>query len=247
VNPFYFGSGARRLFGLYMPARAGGAVARGVVLCYPWGREYLRAHRSMRQLASMLSAAGVHVLRFDYFGTGDSAGDMGEADLEGWRGDIGLAIEELRDTTDATKIGLVGLRLGATLAAAVAAKDPKAIDTLVLWDPVASGTEYLRELAPSGDGPEGAVREIRGFPLTARMAGEFGAFDLASIAPRLPARTLVVLSGEGESAAARALPAALTALRVETIESTPTWVEQGALGAGAVPVKLLQRIVEWHS
>src|SRR3954451_13983708 len=76
MTPLFFGSRARRLFGIYEPGRSGSRVPRAAVLCHPWGQEYIRAHRSMRRLANMLSATGRDTLRFDYFGTGDSAGDM---------------------------------------------------------------------------------------------------------------------------------------------------------------------------
>ena len=46
------------------------------MLCYPWGSEYIYAHRSLRLLAQRRAAAGIHTLRFDYFGTGDSDGDI---------------------------------------------------------------------------------------------------------------------------------------------------------------------------
>jgi exosortase A-associated hydrolase 2 len=257
VNPFYFGTAGRRLFGLYTPARGGGSTARAAVLCHPWGREYLRAHRSMRQLASMLSANGVHVLRFDYFGTGDSAGDMVEADLDGWRGDIGLAIEELKDTTGATRVGLVGLRLGAMLAASYAAKNPRDIDSLVLWDPVDSGESYLKELASSASGAanpravqeaiKGCGHEIRGFPLPPRMASQLQGMDL-SVLPGLATRTLVVVSEDADSTAVRARLAGNSreSLTLDQIAAVPVWIEQASFAVGAVPVKLLQRIVEWY-
>ncbi len=52
-------------------------LPKSIVLCHPWGQEYLRAHRSMRQLGNLLAAAGHHVFRLDYFGTGDSGGRHG--------------------------------------------------------------------------------------------------------------------------------------------------------------------------
>ena len=70
-----------------------------MVLCYPWGSEYIHAHRALRQLATRLSMAGFHTLRFDYFGTGDSAGEMEDADLGVWEDDIETAIEELKKDT----------------------------------------------------------------------------------------------------------------------------------------------------
>lgn len=261
MNPFYFGTGQRQLFGLYTPARTAGASARAIVLCHPWGSEYLYAQRSMRQLASMLTAAGFHVLRFDYFGTGDSASDMTQADLKGWEDDIEMAIEELKDTTEAKRVALVGLRLGATLAASVAAKRRKDVDALVLWDPIVSGNEYLLELMrylssrplaevkPAANAPEVCCGyEIRGFRLTENMVREFRTINLCSLVPALPARTLVVMSEEGQSH--DVLGAALAGryagpLVIEQIVSPPAWLEDGYSGAAIIPIKILQRIVEW--
>ena len=121
MTPFYFGMRQRRLFGIYEPARTSSAHA--AVLCNPWGNEYIHAYRSLRQLALLLTIAGFHILRFDYYGTGNSAGDMIDADVQGWKADIETAMDELRHITDLQQVTLVGLRLGATLAAAVAA-DP---------------------------------------------------------------------------------------------------------------------------
>ena len=75
MNPFYFGSSAEPLFGAYHPP--GNQVGRNlaVLICPPLGREYLRAHWALRRLADQISRDGGHVLRFDYFATGDSAGD----------------------------------------------------------------------------------------------------------------------------------------------------------------------------
>jgi pimeloyl-ACP methyl ester carboxylesterase len=247
VNPIYFGSGQRRLFGMYTPAQAQGARSRAVVLCPPWGEEYLRAHRSMRQLASMLAASGVHVLRFDYFGTGDSAGDLQEADIPGWQEDIGTAIEELKDTTGATKVGLVGMRLGGTLAATVAAKRPRDVDALGLWYPVASGEAYVGELTAGKPAAPDAEQMVEGFPLTARMAREMRALDLAALAPELGMRTLLVLSAEGDDSSSPSPLSAGTrgALEVARIGAVPPSVREARLGVDVVPVKLLQRIVEW--
>ena len=241
MNPFFFGTRQRRLFGVYSPARASaaGSGTRAVLLCPPWGQEYLRAHRAMKQLATLLNQAGVHVLRFDWFGTGDSAGEMLDASLAGWQADIETAIDELKDTTDATRIGLVGLRLGGTLAAAVAARRRKDVDSLMLWDPVVSGEGYLKELlaaAPARKPEHGGGHEVMGFALSEAMAAELRGLVLP--AAELPARTLVVRSVAGE---------AVGALPVEQVEGQPAWLEDHHSGAGAVPVKVLQRVAQWWS
>jgi pimeloyl-ACP methyl ester carboxylesterase len=251
MNPFFFGSGSRRLFGIYTPARAPATPPRAAVLCSPWGQEYLRAHRTLRQLALQLARAGVDVLRFDYHGTGDSAGEPPDASLVEWHGDIGMAIDELRDITGVERVGLVGLRLGATLAARVAAERADDVDRLVLWDPVVAGAEYLDELraAASRSAPGGGL-EVLGFVLTDAMARELRSVDLHAAIPALPERTLALLTDPLPSHAA--LRGALrrrvgSASAVEHVESLRPWVEDRSSGVGAVPVKLLQRIVEWWS
>ena len=138
MNPFFFGSSQQPLYGVYHPSRARTTRLTAVVLCYPLWQEYMRAHRAFRQLAMLLSKAGFPVLRFDYFGTGDSAGDSDAGDVSRWTHDISTAIDEMKDTAGVTKVSLVGLRVGASLAAAVAA-ERKDLDRIVLWDPIVAG------------------------------------------------------------------------------------------------------------
>ena len=261
MTPFYFGSGERRLFGVFRPAERKRSPRRAIVLCHPWGQEYLRAHRSVCLLGSMLSAAGFDVLRFDYFGTGDAAGELSDATLSGWEADIEAAIEEIRDTTGATRVALVGLRLGATLAATVAVRRQDVVKELVLWDPVVIGEEYLAELrgplphVPLIDGPPamgaangGGGLEVKGFLLTETMEQDLRSLDLPALVPALPDRTLFITSEVLASHAGlhTALNCRADGTRVlEYIESGPAWLEGQNYGVGAVPVKILQRIAEW--
>src|SRR5262245_24413810 len=144
MNPFFFGSSERPLFGVHHPPRERGARETGVVLCYPMGQEYMRSHRAFRQLANLLTRAGQHVFRFDYFATGDSSGASGEGSLAQWLADVNQAIDELKDNASLASVSLVGLRLGAALAARASAGRAD-IDRLVLWDPVVLGPSYLEE------------------------------------------------------------------------------------------------------
>jgi uncharacterized protein len=136
VNPLYLGTQERRLFAVYEPAAVKDRTARAAVLCHPWGAEYVYAHRSMRQLAVKLSTRGFHTLRFDYFGTGDSGGEDAEADPAAAVADIETAAEGLQDMLGIARVALIGLRLGATLAARAAMRRKDNVDALVLWDPI---------------------------------------------------------------------------------------------------------------
>jgi pimeloyl-ACP methyl ester carboxylesterase len=252
--PFYFGAGRRRLFGVYDSARGAAATAPAAVLCYPSGEEYVHAHRTMRRLAIKLGAAGIHALRFDYFGTGDSSGETAEADFKGWVADVEMAIDELRDMTGATKVVLIGLRLGATLAATVAVKRPRETDALVLWDPVVSGEEYLETIYRSAmsdatvkSNDPGEARQIGGSDLTPTMATELSTLNLPAMIPALPARTLIILTEVLCSHSA--LDAVIReqgseSIVVEHMQDIRPWVEDFSK-VGAIPATVLRRIVQW--
>jgi pimeloyl-ACP methyl ester carboxylesterase len=184
VQPFYFGSSQQQLFGVYDAPARGGAANAGVVLCQPLGHEYLRAHRAFRNLGVALAERGFHVLRFDYFGSGDSGGDGEETTRDRCLADLAVAIDELKDMSGVSRVSLVGLRLGATFAALAARKRPD-IDRLVLWDPIVDGTRYLSDLEGlqrrwlvdrMGDAARlpDASSELIGFPITADARAQLG-------------------------------------------------------------------------
>ncbi|WP_174991829.1 alpha/beta hydrolase [Burkholderia arboris] len=138
MRPIIFGG----RFGWLHP----GNGTRGVVLCNAYGHESVWSHGGMRNLADRLSASGMPVLRFDYRGTGDSAGADGASDqFETAVDDVCAAIAQLREATGVTRVTLCGLRLGAAFA--LLAANSRDVDQLVLLAPVASGRSYVRELS----------------------------------------------------------------------------------------------------
>jgi pimeloyl-ACP methyl ester carboxylesterase len=126
---------------------AGSSAARrdhGVIICPPIAQEHVRAYWALRQVAVALTRAGFDCLRFDWFGVGDSSGELKDATIDRWRADVAAAAQELRDSSGVRTISVVGLRMGASIAT-LAAKTirPK---NLVLWDPIVSGKTYIDSL-----------------------------------------------------------------------------------------------------
>lgn len=146
IQPFHFGAPVRRLFGTFHPAASAPAAQPGVVLCNAFGQEAVRAHRMMRIVAERLARAGHPVLRFDYFGTGDSMGDDVDGTLHGWADDVHMADRELRSRSAASSTVWVGMRLGGSIALRAAEHAPHGLLRLILWDPVLDGARYLQYL-----------------------------------------------------------------------------------------------------
>lgn len=139
--PLFFGPTERPLFGVYHEG-LGGYSRHSVLMAVPIGHEYAGAYKTSRRLALSLARAGIDTLRFDFSGNGDSFGSMEEVGFEDWRNDLVHAAAELRDLSGTDALSILGIRLGATLAATVESF-PSAVDTMLLWDPVISGLAYL--------------------------------------------------------------------------------------------------------
>ena len=147
VTPLLFGLPERRLFGTFHPAQVGANRQAPVLLADPFGHEAIRTHRFYRVLADRLSRLGHDVLRFNYFGTGESAGDDSDVSLSGWSQDLTTASAELARCAGRPTGTWMAARLGATAALALLGQDGGVRPHhLALWDPVLDGAHYLESL-----------------------------------------------------------------------------------------------------
>ncbi len=119
---------------------------RGVVICSSFGREDLCIHRSLKHIAQAAAAHGLPALRFDYAGTGDSAGgDFDSDSVARWLASVNDAIDTLRRETGVSEVCLVGVRLGSLLAA-WAARERTDVAGLIAIAPVTAGRLFVREM-----------------------------------------------------------------------------------------------------
>lgn len=216
--PFYFGASDQHLYGVYEAAHNRKARDQAVVLCNPVGNEHIHAHRTMRNLSSQISKAGIHALRFDYFGSGDSSGEVYDGDPQRWCDDIRSAVLELHEMTGAARMSLVGLRFGANLAAQVAADLPKVV-SLVLWDPLHASDEAV---------DDSNVHDPQ----------SLATFLATASAVSLPARTLVLMTAKEKS------PAAWEGAYVKYLPSPSPWLDS-FFEPKIIPVDAVNCIVRW--
>lgn len=200
LSPVWFGGNEAPLFGcLHLPED--GVARGGVVLCPTLAVEAMSAHPAYRLLAESLADRGLAALRFDYPGTGDSAGNLAERGIiAGWLEAIATARSYLR-SCGVGRVGVVGMRIGALLAATACAGAGDEVDALVLWDPVSTGRRYLREQqalrslsiggSPARGG--GGEAELLGLVLSPETAAELGALSFERIEDP-PARRSLVLT-----------------------------------------------------
>jgi len=258
MTPLLFGSAEAPLYGVHHPPQATPQNS-GVVVCYPFGQEYMRAHRACRQLSLLLAKKGFHVLRFDYTGTGNSSGDAEDTTITQWKANVGQAIYELKELSDVSSVSLIGLRLGAVFAS-LASLDRSDVDRLVVWDPVVSGEDYIaalqREIAaerPSTYGPPSGNRELpdgalhyNGFVMPGSLRRSVAGLRLDAQVPTSVGRILQLVSHE-DATFARLRDAWRThpAFRYQFTPAPHDWNFVDNFGGILLPQPAIQGIVAW--
>ncbi len=263
MTPMFFGSGtAQKFAALHRPA-PGDNQAPAVLLCSPFGEEAIRIHRSFRILSEKLAQAGCHVLRFDYRGAGDSAGDDGDLSLASMAADIRDAHEELMDISATRRVVWVGLRLGAAAALnAAMEKKTAGLVKLILWDPVFDGAAHLAELdamhigylADSFDAPVNTIKrqvgstqgeEALGFHLSKDLRDQLAALNFRSVDKR-PVRNIAIFGDKDPmtETVGAALQEAGVTLSADTFSDTTAWNSDKALNEFVVPTKTIDNIVK---
>jgi pimeloyl-ACP methyl ester carboxylesterase len=198
-TPFYFQSQGRPLFAWLHESTAPRRFDHGVIICPPIGYEQLHSHRTLRHLADALSRESIPTMRFDWDGTGDSTGIDEDPDrYSTWLENVRDAVRWMREHQGCQQISLIGLRMGATLAAI--ATTGHEIGNLVLWAPVMKGRAYVREMKVLSLTSDAPIRtetplsndiEAAGFTLSAETAAALGTIDMLQTRPECQ-RALVV-------------------------------------------------------
>ena len=253
-QPIVFGPAERPLAGFVHVPREG-QRATGIVLCNPIGYEAMCTHRTYGALAQRLAARGFACIRFDYDGTGNSAGRFGDpARVRAWQEGIDAAIDALRSTTGVQRVGLFGVRFGATLAAVVS-REREDVESFVGWAPAVSGRAYVREMRafrmiqaaklPTSTSTSG-VEEVAGYPFDAETLASMSAFDLTSDPRPVAGRVLLLtrddLPGSEERLAGH-LRAGGATVQLEREPGYAAMMRDPQ--ESVVPVKALETIVAW--
>ncbi len=204
IDAGYFQSGSDRLYAVRYQPRTNPS-GKAFVICHSLGHEYARGYRNLQQLAIQLCLDGHEVLRFDYASTGNSSGDCEALTIERMVQNVLDAKAFLQSRTNAASIGVIGIRIGGTIAALSQSEFQKTI----LWDPVVSGTAYLGTLGSFHDHAltsltrfsivrkAGEVPQLYGQAMPASKRNSFQAISLST-----PLHASVVVSQGYESEAA---------------------------------------------
>jgi exosortase A-associated hydrolase 2 len=223
-HPFFFETSGRRLYAIHHDPGARGHVL--VVL--PFNEEMNRCRSMITLQARALAQRGLGTLVLDHFGTGDSGGEHGDARWELWLEDLRAAVGRL-DAQPGGCRAILGIRLGAILAADLHRALGRPDLALAFWQPVVNGQVYLTQflrmkIAAQLDLPNapkettasmrerfarGEPVEISGYEIHPALAK---AIDSASLARSAPPPSTPVLWLENAPSADSGIPPASQAV-----------------------------------
>lgn len=113
-----------------------------LVACPPLLVDFAHSYRREAEMAKVLAARGVAVVRFHYRGTGSSGGNPAEMTFATLVEDANRVINFARSEA-AAPLAVLGTRAGAMVAAAAASRAGGL--PVAMWRPVETGGAYLRE------------------------------------------------------------------------------------------------------
>ena len=259
----WFGDPHRPLLGWLTTPPAGPGTA-GVLVLPDIGAQYWSAHGTLRALAERLAGAGHTVLRLDYDGTGDSAGDQWDPGrVAAWRESVRTGAAELR-ALGCERLTVVGVRLGAMLALLEAAEVGAA--EVVAWSPPISGRRHARALRLLGESiPDELGLTTAGVVFTADTLADLSALDLGKLAAVPAPRVLLLgealaglaadLEGLGSQATVADPPGADVALSraaedaevaEQVVDEIVGWVSPPPPGGRQVPALCTSTTLTWQ-
>jgi exosortase A-associated hydrolase 2 len=138
MEHFFFGQESHQLFGVLV--RPAGRARTGLVFCPPFGEEMVSTYARFARWSKELADRGFAVLRYHPRGTGESHASL--FTLDSAAQDAATAVRWLREHGEVDRVGIFGLRFGASVAVNAAAQ----ADFLVFWSPIINLRLYFRDL-----------------------------------------------------------------------------------------------------
>ncbi len=234
-----------------------------VLFCEPLFEERKSAHRTLVEMARALCDDGFGVLRFDYRGCGDSGGEFPSFSVPDWLADIRSAAAYLAQHVPGKPAGILGLRLGATLALkAMAEPGATPFSFAVLWEPVVNGRDYLdnelrkklmKEMMTFGksrctreallaDLAAGRGIDFDGYLISPELHKDLCALDLLQSSGGIPKQNLIVAIGaSGRAPQALSQLAGVVKAELKMAREQPIWSLVGLVSCPA----LIRDTREW--
>ncbi len=202
-TPVTFTVEHEQLVGIWHTANAPFEAAPAVICCHGFTGHKAESQRLFVLLARALAAHGIGVLRFDFRGSGDSAGAFRDMTVAREIADTQAALDYVRSRTDVDPgyMALLGFSLGGLVAAVTAAAHPD-LRALALWNPVARPQRLWDRLSSEDRARverSGGVVDMGGWAVGAAFVDELRTLDPLSQVATPGTTPVLVVTGEADA------------------------------------------------
>ena len=143
-RPLYIENDNKHIFAvIHTPEKT--TKKKGIIFVHPYAEEKQRVDRILVGFARRLCSKGWFVMRFDFYGCGDSEGNFEELSNETQISDLQNVKNHFVKATGVEEVCLFGVRLGANIAIQYAGMDNN-ITNIILWSPMLNGVGYAETL-----------------------------------------------------------------------------------------------------
>ncbi|MCB1843971.1 MAG: hydrolase 2, exosortase A system-associated [Halioglobus sp.] len=143
VRPLFLGEYGERVFTLqFAPS---GKIRGHIVYLPPFAEEMNRCRSAVADQARAFAARGFACTLLDFFGTGDSDGQLQDASLARWHDNVRLVVDHLQRESAAPLL-LWGLRLGGLVALDFASRREYPVSDIILWQPVTGAAVFVNQM-----------------------------------------------------------------------------------------------------
>ncbi|HML21722.1 MAG TPA: alpha/beta fold hydrolase [Aggregatilinea sp.] len=165
------------------------AAAPVVVMLHGFTGQHVEQDRLFVQAARVFAQAGLAVLRFDFYGSGDSDGDFEEFTVQTELDDAVTALDWIsaQPGIDPARLGVLGLSLGGCVASLLAGQDPR-VKALVLWNAVSIPSLHFGEIPT--EGPDALI--LGGQRISIEFLSDFYGLDVTGTLQNYAGPGLVV-------------------------------------------------------
>ncbi|MEM0444372.1 MAG: alpha/beta hydrolase [Nitrososphaerota archaeon] len=173
--------------------------APALIMCHGFTGNRVEAHRLFVRAAREFCRRGLLVVRFDFWGSGESEGEFHEMTLTSEVEDLGSVLDYVsgRPEVDGGKIGVLGLSMGGAVSLIRASRDPR-IRFVCTWSAPADFlmlAEHVktlyREALVSGE----YVDLPSGYRVTSRFIQDVLSYNIVECVSKISPRPLLVVHG----------------------------------------------------
>ncbi len=177
--------------------------APSLIMCHGFTGNRIEAHRLFVRAAREFCRRGLLVVRFDFYGSGESEGEFSEATFTSEVEDLGSVLDYVsgRPDVDAGRIGVLGLSMGGAVSLVRASRDPR-IRFVCTWSAPADFlalAEYAKTLLKGGAASGEYIDLPSGYRMSMRFIRDLLSYSISEAVSKISPRPLLIVHGGRDS------------------------------------------------